>query len=427
MKARRHLIGERVQVVLHVGEHTLALGEREWAVVEAMDGTRDLEGVRAAARAAGVRVGPHHVTAFVERLGALGLLAGADPDESAAAVAATALPEPTRPIRSLPGYGFRCDGTGSCCRIFGSVLFTPLEAARARAAVPEVLDAGHDEARAFTPSAGIGRTMLTGAMRDGACVYLDAAHRCRIHARAGAAHKPFGCRTFPARFVDTGAEIRVTPRPECACVFDGAGEAPLTGARAGAELPPETFVPNVPTARMGPHEASGAEVVAFFDALAAPEDADRAAWLDALADEVGERGLGARGDRAPARAPTAEEARARLARLDRRAPALVAWRSEDDLARRATGWLRAALAALVADPSPPPRHPAAERLYVRAMRFGAWPAEDGAAVEADLRERAARLRIARALAAVEDARAEPAARHPIALVEALARGHGLGG
>jgi lysine-N-methylase len=466
IRARRHLVGDRSRLVLHRPDgEVLAVGDREWAVLAAMDGTRDLEGIRAAAAAAGAAVSHAHLEAFVAQLRALGVV------EDGAAEAPTQAP-PTAlprdlPVRALPRYRFRCDGSGSCCRLFGTVLFTPLEAARARAAVPEVLDGGHHEGRVFTPERGLDDTLRAVAMRDGACAYLAADGRCRIHAAAGARHKPFGCRTFPARFVDTGREIRVTPRPECACVFDEAGDEPLTTATHGAALPPETFVPRVPDAvRMGPHTVDGPRFVAWCDAVELPpEGTDLAGWLEALADAVERHGSAAaapgdapasdsrrvRGRGAPSSVPTPDGERAAsvdplLAVADRLAAQHADWRAEHDLVRRATDWVRAALRELrderprarAADrPSPngagavaagerdgPPLAPdeAAERLYVRALFFGAWPS-DARSVEDDLRERALHLRIARAFPAA--ARRDPAGRAPLALVEALARGHGL--
>ncbi len=112
----------------------------------------------------------------------------------------------------------------------------------------------------------------------------------------------------------------------------------------------------------------------------------------------------------------------------------AAWRSERDLVRQAIGWVAAAaaalldadtLAALLAAPIAQPR---AEDLYLRALLHGhhlvgALP------LSLALHDRAVRLLVARALPAVFAAlRAEeldPACAHPVALVEAMLRGHGL--
>ncbi|MEZ4340653.1 MAG: hypothetical protein R3B82_28870, partial [Sandaracinaceae bacterium] len=100
---RRHLVGDQVLILLHATSEgaPLGIGEREWRVVRAMDGTRDVEGV---ALASGVA--PTAVAAFVEQLGALGLL-GVTPEEEA-------LASPARdvPVVALPGYAFSCTGLG---------------------------------------------------------------------------------------------------------------------------------------------------------------------------------------------------------------------------------------------------------------------------------------------------------------------------
>ncbi|WP_437580493.1 hypothetical protein [Sorangium sp. So ce887] len=49
--ARRHLVGEDERVILHDlrSGQLLQLGPREWALVSAADGTRDVEGIAIAA------------------------------------------------------------------------------------------------------------------------------------------------------------------------------------------------------------------------------------------------------------------------------------------------------------------------------------------------------------------------------------------
>lgn len=400
VRARRHLVEAESRVILHAPDgRVLGIGDREWRVIAAMDGTRDLAGI--AAKSA---VSPAEVEHFVRALDRLGLLEeGTEPNDSPAAE--NAFP-PDRPVRPLPSYRFRCDGSGGCCRMFGTVVFTPLEAARARAARPDVLDGGQHAGRVFMPERGLDETLLAVAMRDGGCAYLESDGRCGIHAAAGADRKPFGCRTFPARFVDVGDEIRVVPRPECACVFDEAGDAPLTEAARGAELPLETHVPRLPERiRLGSREVDGAAFVAWCDARSVADDEDAAAYCERLAREL---------DGAPDPLPGFRRSVRRLERQH------ADWRSERDLVRRATAWIAEAADALGSGAEGPVRDPRAERLVVRAAFFGATFV-DAPTVAEGLRGLALRIRLGRVFP--EEARAFPEARHPLALIEGIARGH----
>jgi len=97
----------------------------------------------------------------------------------------------------------------------------------------------------------------------------------------------------------------------------------------------------------------------------------------------------------------------------------VAWRAPKDIVRLGVGWVREGLAR--ADPGSLPVEPEDERLYLRAAFFATLGAESS--VEAALRERAVAIWIARAFP--DDARRTREGAHPLAIVEALARGHGL--
>lgn len=361
----------------------MAIGEREWRVLSAMDGTRDRAGL---ALAAGVSEAA--VEAFATQLAALGLLAS-DADDDAP----RARPARDVPVRALPGYGFRCSGAGACCGLVDSVLFTPLEAARARAAAPEILDAGHDEARAFLPERGLDRSLLAVAMRDGACAYLDEAGRCRVYPV-----RPHGCRTFPRWHVDVGHEIRVAPRIACACELEP-GDEPLTEARRGSGLPEALWIDALPaTVRVGEATRSAADALAWTDALAWGRD-DVLAHAMTHADALG----AAPHDRAATRA-----------RLDR-ALAEHAWRGRPDRLRRALELLR-----LAADRDVQVVLHADEVLAARALAFAGGLCADGD-VGAALRRFAARLDLARRV----PTEAEPWLRHPLAVVNAVARATGL--
>ncbi|MEQ8895132.1 MAG: hypothetical protein RID93_46210, partial [Sandaracinaceae bacterium] len=85
---------------------------------------------------------------------------------------------------------------------------------------------------------------------------------------------------------------------------------------------------------------------------------------------------------------------------------------DDDPLRRRVGWLLDA-ARRVGQGQPRPED---EALYLRATLFGGWLG-DAPSVEDGLRDLGAHILLARAF--------PPGAPHPLAVVESLARGHGL--
>ena len=50
-----------------------------------------------------------------------------------------------------------------------------------------------------------------GHLADGACVFLDPAGRCRIHAKFGEAAKPLACRLYPLVIHPAGKTGHETP------------------------------------------------------------------------------------------------------------------------------------------------------------------------------------------------------------------------
>jgi len=451
--ARRHLVDGQERVVLHDTRsgRSLALGPREWGLVAVADGTRDLEGIRLA----GAREGAHARTAaiaeFFEALHAAGLLAEAaseasedredEGDEGAA----------RRPVAELPDFSLHCDGSGSCCRLYASVLFGPVEAARARALLPLVQSGGERHDRAFLPERGSAPSAASAVtLVDGRCAYLGEGGRCGLHAVGGPEQKPLGCRLFPARFVDDGEEIRVSASVECACVEASVGRpggASLCAPewRARGDLPESVFVERLPP-RMAVSKgaaASRGELVAWSRRLSAlTQPADVAAALWSLGEAVEARGLEGAALAAferpsPLEATALAPWLAALAgRAARRGREYASWRSERDLARRAVAWIEAALgrlegepgalAALSAAPAQTSTRHAVEAFYLRAVLhghqlFGELP------LSYALRDRALRIIVSRALPAAVAATGDddPAGKAPLSLVEAVLRGHGL--
>jgi lysine-N-methylase len=445
--ARRYIADGKESIVLwdlRAGR-VLQVGPREWELLASADGTRDLQGILLAAEREGALARPEALRAFVSELHAAGLLE----DGIRALSRGDETDEDDVPVEALPSFSLHCDGRGSCCRMYPTVLFTPREAVRARALVPDVLDGGDRHGRVFLPDRGTdprGGSAVT--LCGGACAYLSAEGSCRVHEVGGAEAKPLGCRLFPAILVDDGTRVRVTPMVECACVLASIGReggAPLLsgGARTRRELDPAVHVARVPEVVEvnASLRASRAELAAWSSAVLAegpPRDAAAAFWT--LAGLVNGSGLSiVQVGRSlhEARAPLAGDVRRCVEDLEGRASrrrALDAgWRSADDLALRGTAWIERACKELLAGeiPAAPvdPAQVAREHFYYRVTLWGHRLAGEGAVADA-LRDRAVRLWVARSLAALFARGAGPdheALREPIATVEATVRGQGFAG
>lgn len=457
---RRHLTSAgRLVVLLDTDKNrSLPIAERSYRVLSAMDGTRDVEGIARRVRLDGGRAEAGEVAAFVAELAEAGLVGEApeEPSDEEQATLRAPLPtplppeDPTRALEELPGFRLECDGRGSCCRFYPTVAFTPLEAARARTYLPEVLDAGHVEARAFLPIAGRDTTLLAVSLDKGRCAYLEPSGACGVHRAAGAAAKPLGCRTYPARFVDDGISVRVSPWFECACVASsargdrGEGASLVPGeAHTRAELPPGVHVEHLPelVAVAEGRAASRAELAAWSGALVAacPATLDGVAAYASLARALSRCGLDEAASlealRAPV-APTPDEVRPYLVALHQRAERLAreAFRDPDDLARRAGTALATAceLAEGALDEllEPAPSYARVEAAHLRvglhghhlAMGLGRQKTLALACFDRSMRLVAARaLGVVAKLGELDD----PAFDEPLALVEALLRGYGL--
>ncbi len=462
---RLHIAGARELVILHDTREgrLVQIGRREWGLLAAADGTRDIEGIVLAAARSGSFAKAAALQGFLEQLHAAGMIE--EGPEGEALVDPPPVVPADRPLDPLAGYRLRCDGSGSCCRLYASVLFSPVEVARARALLPSVLDAGARRSNAFFPERGSGPCAASAvAQVDGRCAYLADGGLCSLHAAGGEGGKPLGCRLFPATFTDDGEAVRVSVAVECACVLasarGGSGGAPLVseGARTRGDLEEAVLIDVVPE-RVRVSRASDAargDLVAWsravleVDPTEASRDVPGSLWALAAAMEAG--GLEAGGarrafDSALARPLRAADVRPWVEALRRRAARRVeedaAWRSERDLARRAARWIEGA-AAILLDPGAceaairggAEEDRALEAFFVRALVHGhqlVVSGGEGLPLAHALRDRAVRLLVARALpAAIARASSEepgavsdPAERYPLALVEAMLRGHGL--
>lgn len=444
--ARRHRQDGARVVVLHdvKADATIRVEERSWIVICGMDGTRDVAGLAAYATNKGAPTKVDEVETFLRDLAAAGLL-----EEGVAGdTASTRSSSPSvgdREIEHLPGFRLSCDGKGTCCRFYPSIVFSPLEAARARARLPTIERAGLEERQAFTPLAGTDDRMLSVALVDGRCAYLEDDGRCGIHRAGSAEEKPLGCRVYPARFVDDGTAIRASPWLECTCVLrSGAAAAPggepLTTASRGRDLDPAIFVETLPAmVRIGDDtQDDGARVAAISRRLAEIPITDGVAALYSLGRALETSGLGA--TEAALAAPVVPDAAWLRPRLEVLAPRVdrfsaETWRSLKDLPRQLAGALETACDLVRDLPDEllqgPGAYRNAEAFYVRALLFGHQLVHPkGRSSMASMAyDRAFRVVLARALGVVATLAEmqDPAFSQPLALVEAAMRAYGLGG
>ncbi|MEM6991087.1 MAG: YkgJ family cysteine cluster protein [Myxococcota bacterium] len=415
--ARRHVIDGESAVILFdaSSDEVLRVGEREWAILAAADGTRDVEGVVIAAARQGSRVEVAEAEAFLQALTQRGLVVD-EPEVSSLTPAAQ--PPAERPVVPLPAYGLTCDRSGRCCRMYSTVLVANHEAERARALLPDRTFGRVPTARAFLPVRGsIPGSAVAVIANDGACGYLDPDGACAIHRAAGAAAKPAGCRVFPAVFIDDGDAVRVSIKTECGCVLDSVdveGGEPLVDPAVvqASDLPIEIVVSQLrSTLAVAPDVvATRRQVVDFVSAWLqrdAGSDPARACWA---ASEAAPRGLAAALEAADAAAtpPAPERVAPFLAAMARRSGARIRvdarWRSAKDRVRRIGEWIaRTAVTCrepeitaeiLALGPSDARR----EAFFVRAALYGYAPfGEDLVDLQHGLKDLAVKLWVARAM------------------------------
>jgi lysine-N-methylase len=106
---------------------------------------------------------------------------------------------------------WNCHGCTDCCR--GQLLIT-LSAEEKERIEKQAWTAadGVDPAAIFVPQ---GSDFRLGHQSDGACVFLDASGRCRIHAKFGEAAKPLACRLYPLVLHPAGKKVVVGMRFSC--------------------------------------------------------------------------------------------------------------------------------------------------------------------------------------------------------------------
>jgi Fe-S-cluster containining protein len=133
------------------------------------------------------------------------------------------------PLRIDPEQRFSCAQCGRCCRRW-DVLITEAErntyARRGVARWFRDTDAGAEgtERDPFEPVPGWRGYHRIRARADGACGFLSADNRCRLHEELGAAGKPLTCRMFPFKFHPVSASVVVTASFGCPTIVENRGE-----------------------------------------------------------------------------------------------------------------------------------------------------------------------------------------------------------
>ena len=132
-------------------------------------------------------------------------------------------------LRIDPEQRFSCAQCGRCCRRW-DVLVTDAERAdyvrrgvarwfRETGADAEGTD--HDPFEAVSGWRGYHRIR---SRADGACGFLSADNRCRLHEELGGANKPLTCRMFPFKFHPAPASAVVTASFGCPTIVENRGE-----------------------------------------------------------------------------------------------------------------------------------------------------------------------------------------------------------
>jgi lysine-N-methylase len=167
-----------------------------------------------------------------------------------------------------------CHGCSDCCR--GGLLITlqPEDKKRIEEQNWSLAD-GVDPASVVVRGLNYFRL---GHQPDGACVFLDAQGRCKIHAKFGEAAKPLACRLYPLVVHPAGKKLLVGLRFSCPSAAANKG-VPMAGYAGGLAKLAKTFLPD-------DCDESPPPAVAQTEGLDWPDFLRFTRWLDqSLADE----------------------------------------------------------------------------------------------------------------------------------------------
>jgi len=132
-------------------------------------------------------------------------------------------------LRIDPQQRFACSQCGRCCHRFDVVVSAAeIDVYKRRNAVAWFREADGAEGgdrEPFEPIPGMPALRRIRKRADGACGFLSADNRCRIHEELGAAKKPLTCRLFPYAFHTAADGVVVTASFGCPTIV--ANEGPL--------------------------------------------------------------------------------------------------------------------------------------------------------------------------------------------------------
>ncbi len=131
-----------------------------------------------------------------------------------------------------------CHGCTDCCRNQLLIKITPDEKQRLEQQGWTRAD-GVDPESMVVAERGYFRL---GHQEDGACVFLDAEGRCRIHAKFGEPAKPLACRLYPLVLTPAGGRLVVGMRFSCPSAAENQGR-PLTDRAAELKALAREVVP----------------------------------------------------------------------------------------------------------------------------------------------------------------------------------------
>lgn len=128
---------------------------------------------------------------------------------------------------------FSCSQCGRCCHRFQVVVSAAeVEQYRKRNAAAWFRGTAGDDGdggEPFEPLPGQPGYSRIRQRADGACGFLSAANRCRIHEEIGAASKPLTCRVFPFAFHPAADAVVVTASFGCPAIVTNQGRPIATG------------------------------------------------------------------------------------------------------------------------------------------------------------------------------------------------------
>ncbi len=141
-------------------------------------------------------------------------------------------------IEMPSGQNWSCHGCSDCCRGGMAIPLLPEDRRRLEQQHWSAAD-GVEPAQMIV--AGLNSVRL-GHGADGACVFLNEAGRCKIHAKFGEAAKPLACRLFPLVIHPAGKKLLVGLRFSCPSAAANQGR-PLAEQGTAAATLAKIFLP----------------------------------------------------------------------------------------------------------------------------------------------------------------------------------------